>query len=132
MEIVLFVSIVVVLAVSIIWFFLRPRNTTNAAGRQNNSRAQTTPTDRLATPSDYALAHRDHMLLRKRQEAAEDIIATNRFVPRSQSHGQPEYDGYSRRDRNHVVVGTAHIKKEDHVVEPAAASTAKKESQAGK
>ena len=50
--------------------------------------------------------------------ATEDVIATNRFVPKSVSAGEPEYDGFSRRDRHHVVVGTAHIKKEDHVDGP--------------
>ena len=44
---------------------------------------------------------------------------TNRFVPKSVSAGEPEYDGFSRRDRHHVVVGTAHIKKEDHIDEVA-------------
>ena len=128
MEIVIFVSIVALLAVGIAWFFLR---TPKTKGRQSAAKHKQNLTDRLTTPSDYLLASRDHMLHRRRSTPADDVIATNRVAPRSQSHGQPEYDGYSRRDRNHVVVGTAHIKKEDRVAKPAATSPEKKEGQGG-
>ena len=83
--------------------------------------AQTQRTKMLTTPSDYLLANRDHVWQKKRQIAAEDVIITNRFALRSEAGREPEYDGFSRRDRHHVVVGTAHIKKESHVEEPSKA-----------
>jgi hypothetical protein len=132
MEIVIFVSIVVLLAAVIAWMLLRHRKSNSANRWPRNSQGNKTPADRLTTPADYMLASRDRMLHRRRNTPPEDIIATNRFEPLSKSQGQTEYDGYSRRDRNHVVVGTAHIKKEDHVPEPAAASPEKKEGQSGK
>jgi hypothetical protein len=128
MEIVIFVTIVIVLAVGISWLFLRPPK---AKSRRSPSQQKQDLTDRLSTPADYLLASRDHMLHRRRNMPPEDIIATNRFAPRSQTQGQPEYDGYSRRDRSHVIVGTAHIKKEDSVQKPVATAPKAKTGQAG-
>ena len=103
-----------------------------AAARKNKSRAQGVRNDRLFTPADNVLAHGDEVWARKRARAREDVIATNRFAPRSSTHGELEYDGYSRRDRGHVVVGSAHIKKEDHV-DPRPVTPAKRqEGQTGK
>jgi hypothetical protein len=84
------------------------------------ARAKKQQADLLSTPSSYLLSNSGEVWRQKRQKAAEDVIVTNRFVPKSVSAGEPEYDGFSRRDRHHVVVGTAHIKKEDHIDEVAA------------
>ena len=88
--------------------------------------------DRLFTPADNTLAHSETVWARKRARAREDVIATNRFAPRSSTHGEVEYDGYSRRDRSHIVVGSAHIKKEDHVDDWLVKPAQRKEGQFGK
>jgi len=126
MEIVYFIMFVAACAVVLMW----------AAGKSGKKRKEQAKTqtlrakapgkkpqaDLLNTPSSYLLSNSGDVWRQKRQKAAEDVIVTNRFVPKSVSAGEPEYDGFSRRDRHHVVVGTAHIKKEDHIDEPAAHS----------
>lgn len=103
-----------------------------AAALKSKLRSKSVANERLFTPADNVLAHSETVWARKRARAQEDVIATNRFVPRSSSHGEVEYDGYSRRDRSHVVVGSAHIKKEDHVDEWLVKPAQRKEGQSGK
>jgi hypothetical protein len=102
------------------------------AALKSKPRSKPVANDRLFTPADNVLAHREEVWARKRARAQEDVIATNRFAPRSSTHGELEYDGYSRRDRAHVVVGSAHIKKEDHVDEWLVTSAKRQEGQSGK
>jgi hypothetical protein len=130
METLLFIASVTVLAIVSTWLVLKPRKKASSKHHQRRQ-ARKALADQLTTPADYTLARRDHLLHRKRQAAREDVIATNQFSPRSVSGGRTEYDGYSRRDRSHVVVGTAYIKKEEHVEKPAADSSEKLEGQAG-
>jgi len=125
MEIIYFIIFVVACAILLMWAAgksgsKRKQQAKNRAIR-DTARGKQKQADLLSTPSSYLLANRDEVWRQKRQKAAEDVIVTNRFVPKSVSAGEPEYDGFSRRDRHHVVVGTAHIKKEDHVDEVAAA-----------
>jgi len=96
------------------------REQANTQALRAKARGKNQQADLLSTPSSYLLSNSGEVWRQKRQKAAEDVIVTNRFVPKSVSAGEPEYDGFSRRDRHHVVVGTAHIKKEDHIEEPAA------------
>lgn len=69
---------------------------------------------RLHTPADNALSHREEIWHTRRQNAASSIATTNRFVPKSVSSKEPEYDGYSRRDRHHLTPEVAHVKDESH------------------
>jgi hypothetical protein len=103
-----------------------------SAALKNKARAKSVANDRLFTPADNTLAHSETVWARKRARAREDVIATNRFAPRSSTHGEVEYDGYSRRDRSHIVVGSAHIKKEDHVDDWLVKPAQRKEGQFGK
>jgi len=124
MEIIYFVLFVAACAVVLMWAAGRSgkKNKSQRRAEASKARSQTRKqqTDLLSTPSSYLLSNSGEVWRQKRQKAAEDVIVTNRFVPKSVSAGEPEYDGFSRRDRHHVVVGTAHIKKEDHIEEPAA------------
>jgi len=124
MEIIYFVLFVAACAVVLMWAAGRSGRKSKSQRRAEASKARSQTrkqqTDLLSTPSSYLLSNRGEVWRQKRQKAAEDVIVTNRFVPKSVSAGEPEYDGFSRRDRHHVVVGTAHIKKEDHIEEPAA------------
>jgi hypothetical protein len=131
METLFFIAIVFAFAVLIAWLLLSPKKKSITKRRQEKLAAKRIHTDRLTTPSDYLLARKDEMWRKKREAPPQDIIATNRFAPKSVSRGQAEYDGYSRRDRAHVVVGTAYIKKEDHLSEPVMKPIERKEGQSG-
>ena len=131
MEALFFVAIVFALAVLIAWLVLSPKRKSISTRRLEKLKAKQINTDRLTTPSDYLLARKDEMWRKKREAPPQDVIATNRFAPKSVSRGQAEYDGYSRRDRAHVVVGTAYIKKEDRVDEPVTQPAERKEGQSG-
>jgi hypothetical protein len=115
MEIFYFIAFVVACVLLVAWMTDKSKKQNAKLAAKRKTKAKTQQTERLSTPSDYLLSNRDHVWQKKRAMRAEDVIVTNRFAPRSQSKGEPEYDGFSRRDRHHVVVGTAYIKKEDHI-----------------
>jgi hypothetical protein len=123
MEIIYFIMFVAACALLLVWATgksgRKRKQQAKTAALREQSRLKQQKADLLTTPSNYLLANRGEVWAKKRQKGADDVIVTNRFVPKSVSAGEPEYDGFSRRDRHHVVVGTAHIKKEDHVEEAA-------------
>lgn len=123
MEIIYFIMFVAACAVLLMWAAgksgKKRKNQAKTQALRAQARGKKQQADLLSTPSSYLLSNRGEVWRQKREKAVEDVIATNRFVPKSVSAGEPEYDGFSRRDRHHVVVGTAHIKKEDHIDEPA-------------
>ena len=121
METTFFIVFVIACTVALGWFIARQGKQKRTAGRTRlNQKTKKAKADLLATPSSYLLSRSDEVWQSKRAKDRDDVIATNRFAPRSETSGQPEYDGYSRRDRSHIVVGTAYIKKEDHIDEVAA------------
>ena len=67
--------------------------------------------EKLVTPADSVLAHRDELWQMRTRGNSMDVAETNRFVPRSV---EPEYDGYSRRDRHHLTPKATHVKEEGH------------------
>lgn len=124
MEIIYFISFIVACSFLLMWATGKSKKRKNTKqGLKRKPRVNKEQSDRLTAPSNYLLANRDDLWQKRREHAADDVIATNRFVPKSVSAGETEYDGFSRRDRHHVVVGTAHIKKEDHIDEPAIKSS---------
>jgi hypothetical protein len=131
MEAIYFIAVVSALGIGLAWFLLTPRKKTLSTRRLQKQHEKKARTDLLTTPSDYLLARQDQMWHKKRQAQPEDLIPTNRFAPKSVSGGVPEYDGYSRRDRSHVVVGTAYIKKEERVEEPLTKPAEPREGQSG-
>jgi hypothetical protein len=75
---------------------------------------KTSKDDKLYTPADNVLAHRNRLWQERQRAARSDVTPTNRFTPKSESLGEPEYDGYSRRDRHHLTSGPTHVKDEGH------------------
>jgi len=129
MEIVYFISFVVLCALILKWAFGRSAKKAEQTRKQNRVR-QKRQSELLSTPTNYVLSRGDEVWRKKREMGADDVIVTNRFVPKSTSAGDPEYDGYSRRDRHHVVVGTAYIKDEDHIEETATTARPQKQGPA--
>jgi len=125
MEIVYFISFVVLCALILKWAFGRSAKKAELAQKRTRVRHQR-QSELLSTPTNYVLSRGDEVWRKKLEKGAEDVIVTNRYVPKSTSAGEAEYDGYSRRDRHHVVVGTAYIKDEDHIEETAAAARQQK------
>lgn len=132
MEIFYFIAFVVAGVLVVAWMADKSKKRNAKVAAKKNARVPTQRAERLTTPSDYLLANRDNVWQKKRHSAAEDVIVTNRFVPRSKSRGEAEYDGFSRRDRHHVVVGTAYIKKEDHIDERSKTEVAHSKAQLSK
>lgn len=73
----------------------------------------------LETPANYTLSRPDQSWHTKRHAPTTGVARTNAFALKSMAT-EPEYDGYSRRDRHHVKDVTAQVKKEGHVDEATA------------
>lgn len=114
MEIVVFLIFIAVCAFALLWASRKTKEETRATherrAERNAIRAQA-----LNAPRDSLLSHGDQVWASRRQHANSGVENTNRFVPKSESSGVPEYDGYSRRDRHHVRERTAQVKEESHV-----------------
>jgi hypothetical protein len=124
MQLVYFLLFIGVCSGAVYWATRKSRKQNALDRQQRRDKAAKTRAELLTTPPDYLLSHPKAVWSTKRRRGTEDVIATNRFTPKSESSGGPEYDGYSRRDRHHVVVGTAYIKEEDHIEEPATTTAA--------
>jgi len=116
MQIIYFLAFIAACAVVLIWATGRSKKETDLAGRKKTI-PKKQQADKLLTPADHLLSHRNQVWQSRRHKAADDVLMTNQFAPRSKSAGQTEYDGYSRRDRHHVVKQHAHVKKEGHADE---------------
>jgi len=128
MEIVYFVFFVTVCAFVVMWAMGRSRKKADAA-RTLRSRARQAQTDKLSTPSSYTLSQAETAWQTRRNAASSGVSRTNAFVARSLGQ-DPEYDGYSRRDRHHVRDRRAQIKGDGHAAEPKVGSIDLKPRQA--
>lgn len=113
MEIIIFLGFVGICAVALVWATRKPGRQTDLQQR-TQLRKKNLRSEKLETPRDSLLSHRDEVWQKRRNKAEHGVAKTNAFVPKSVSFGTPEYDGYSRRDRHHVRDRTAEIKDEEH------------------
>ena len=111
MEIVVFFVFIAVCAFALVWASRKTRSESELARMKRQDRNKSSA-DKLAAPRDNLLSHNDQIWQSRRQHATTGVEATNRFIPKSEASGTPEYDGYSRRDRHHVMDSNAHIKEE--------------------
>lgn len=114
MEIVIFLMFIAVCAFALLWASRKTKAETRAANRRRAER-NAKRGEALRSPKDSLLSHGDQVWASRRQHANSGVEKTNRFVPKSESSGVPEYDGYSRRDRHHVRQRTAQVKGESHI-----------------
>lgn len=117
MEIVIFLVFVGVCAFALVWSTRKSDRRPADLERRKRLREKKVRSEKLETPRDHLLSHRDEVWESRRKKANGGVVRTNAFVPRFESSGTPEYDGYSRRDRHHVRERTAEIKKEPVVEE---------------
>jgi hypothetical protein len=127
MEIVIFVSLVALVVIGLIWANSRSEKRPDAA-QQRREQLRKARKELLETPANYTLSRPDQVWHTRRHGATMGVTRTNAFVARSLGQ-DPEYDGYSRRDRHHLHDHHAHIKTEAHAAEePRMGSVEYKES----
>ena len=112
-EIVIFFAFIAVCAFALVWASKKSKAEDEAAQRRRALRNKSSA-EKLVAPRDSLLAHNDQVWQTRRQHASTGVLATNKYVPRSEDSGTPEYDGYSRRDRHHVVDQDAQVKDDQH------------------
>ena len=96
-----FLIFIGVCAVAVIWI-TRSTGSKKSLVRSNSAKepyGKLTPTshDRLSSKEEIWAARRKYANTNK------SFSAPKRFVPKSVAAASPEYDGYSRRDRHHLV-----------------------------
>lgn len=111
MEIIVFFAFIAVCALALLWASKRSKSEADLVRKQRLARTGTRA-EKLVSPRDSVLAHREEVWQNRRKHATVGVTATNRFVPKSDTIDAPEYDGYSRRDRHHVRERTAKVKED--------------------
>jgi hypothetical protein len=79
--------------------------------QQRKAKVKKSRAELLETPADYTLSRPDQLWFTRKSASALGVTPTNLFAPKSQAP-EPEYDGYSRRDRHHRADPNATIKQE--------------------
>jgi hypothetical protein len=113
METIYFLIITGVIAFAIVWFARRPKTNTDLAARK--ARKDFAESDKLLkTPAGHRLSRKEELWEERRRQARKGHNEPGKFVPKFQKSAEPEYDGYSRRDRHHVT-SSEHVKEESHI-----------------
>ena len=111
MEIVIFFMFVAACALALLWASRRTNTETDLARRKrahrNRARAE-----KLTAASEALMSSKDEAWHTRRHHASMGVQRVNRFAPKSESGGVPEYDGYSRRDRHHVRDRNARVRED--------------------
>lgn len=105
METVIFLASIGVLAFVVVWITRRP-------GKRRELR-KTAP-EKLTPTTHDRLSRKDEIWEARRQFAQKSFDSPHKFVPRSEQGPEPEYDGYSRRDRHHLTPA-GKVKKESRI-----------------
>jgi hypothetical protein len=113
METIYFLIFVGVCACAVVWATRNTKKKTNLAAR-NKARQAKMSSDKLATPADARLAHKRQIWEARKHLVTEGYDGRQSFIPKSVAGGDPEYDGYSRRDRHHLT-RSGHVKEEAHI-----------------
>jgi len=92
----------------------KSKRSTNLAKKSHHSKGlPTSAAEQLATPGNNRLAHRGEIWEQRRKRAAHLSASESDSHGNIKYKGEREYDGYSRRDRQHL--NPARVKKEEHV-----------------
>ncbi len=101
METIYFLVFIGVCAFAVVWATRRSKKQTDLAAKRKTSRPASE--EKLARPLDNRLSHREQIWDARRTRTSKGYTEHQTFVPKSESRGFEEYDGYSRRDRHHVT-----------------------------
>ncbi len=102
METIYFLIFVGVCAFAVVWVTRTSKAKTDLAPKRK-AKAAKASSDKLATPLDNRLSHREQIWETRRNRATKGFVENQTFVPKSLAGDAPLYDGYSRRDRHHVA-----------------------------
>jgi hypothetical protein len=118
----LFLFIVFVAACALLLFRATSRSKNKISAKQERKlKEREARTQLLETPAVYTLSRPGQPGHTRRDPATLGVSRTNRFSPKSRST-DPEYDGYSRRDRHHVTDLNAQVKDEAHIEDSTASA----------
>jgi hypothetical protein len=93
------------------------KRSTNLANKPYKSTGlPTSAAEQLSTPGNNRLADRKEIWEQRRKRAAHLSVSESDSHGNIKFRGEREYDGYSRRDRQHL--NPARVKKEVHVENP--------------
>lgn len=101
------------------WLMSRTKSkrSTNLANTPYKSTGlPTSAAEQLSTPGNNRLADRKEIWEQRRKRAAHLSASESDSHGNIKFRGEREYDGYSRRDRQHL--NPARVKKEEHVENP--------------
>lgn len=108
MEIIYFLVFIAVCFGVFIWVFRKSGGGKDLARPASDMHKEAF--EKLHTPADNALAHREQIWRNRCHSSATKVVKTNKYIPKSETLKEPEYDGYSRRDRHHVAADPVHAK----------------------
>jgi hypothetical protein len=118
MEVFLFIVFVAICALLLYRATNNPKKDVDP-GHQREQREGKAGRRRAKTPAAGTTARPGQPWHSRRHPASK---GASRYVPPAPTpwSAEMEYDGYSRRDRHHVIKNKAHIKDEGHLEDPAA------------
>jgi len=87
-----------VIAFAVVWLTRRSSRTHELQKKTFQQSSQ-----KLTPTSNDRLSRREEIWEARREFAEKNINPSQRFVPKSVAAAEPEYDGYSRRDRHHLA-----------------------------
>ena len=113
METVLFFLVIFAAIAGLYWLKHRSHNASSRSAPPSMKHASHAgSTTQLSTPGNNLLASNHKVWKTRRKHAANMAVKGDEFNSDVWFEEEPEYDGYSRRDRRHLA--PAHIKDEQH------------------
>jgi len=113
METIYFLIFIGVCAFAVVWATRRSKSDTDLGSKRTSTRNKV-PADKLITPVDNRLAHKNQLWEARRKQATKSVSSDKRFIPKFEAAHEAQYDGYSRRDRHHLTT-TEHVKEEAQI-----------------
>jgi len=116
MESILFILVILAAVGGLYWLKHRSHNASSRSAPPSMKHASHAgSTTQLSTPGNNLLASNHKVWKSRRKHAANIAVKGEDFKSNVWFEEEPEYDGYSRRDRRHLA--PAHIKDEQHADE---------------
>ena len=116
METILFFLVIFAAIAGIYWLNHRSHSTSERTAPSSTQHKNSAGSmSQLATPGNNLLASKNEVWNKRRKHAANMAVKGDEFNSNVRFEKEPEYDGYSRRDRRHLA--PAHIKDEQHADE---------------
>jgi hypothetical protein len=108
-----FLTFIGVCAFVVVWA-TRRSSTAHNLEKRPYSKQTGQLSEKLTPVSHDRLSHKEEIWEARRNQAKKGFSSPKRFVPKSAASAEPEYDGYSRRDRHHVSTA-GQVAEETHI-----------------